>query len=1139
MGKSHRANGKRADAKNANKLDNIQLKRGHSQIFTNSDNELPAFHQKFSGKFIAIGLSMLMVIIFGSLLYYQSYHQAKLVRTSGIAALQEHIEQFQLLQKKRWIVEQLLLAEGSTNWITLYDQLIATDQQLLTLNTAHALIYKQWLNQNKAAEEAIRIIHKNQSRNQQLKQSSIIQLQLMLFTTNSILAKKAINEKNLYQQLQKDSLQDNVTQNRLQAYAKLTKQLHALNQLKVMLADVLLSFEKLSINTSQDNFELLGLGAEQIVTQARLCKTDNTKAITELLRQVSSFQRIVLTEQGALTKWQGYIQLAHSFYSDLQNQKHNIVTLLSTLKMKPVVSSHKLLNRLLAYYSLDLTNKKVSLILISLIGLFLFLFLFYLVRMRQQLKKTSEESLRLIIQSMSNATSDDVSANCTETDKIIKKIQVTTKSEYSEQNYQTQLSLEQIDKQKHVIVESAHKFDVKDRERKEQIAAQIDYELHAYKYLKDLTLQRLLQSHVAYFDDNSNKVIYTHAGESLKTSLEEIYQRLEQFELASYLRTNNAILQLEDVNFIEALQCVMLNKQVVFSNQNHQLYVSYDETIVANRTLDLALFEHMLNVLLDLIISQSNEAITLQLHIQLKDKHKGQQLIHFVFNIFTDQLTILPTAIGGLNQPCEENEMNTVLARVFALLLKFLHGGNILAQLVEGGYQLSFEVPLAVASANIVDESQIKEVNGAVLAKVALLTSNNVLVSTIRSQIEQHVLTFDVISGIDTFNCMFTTKYLSQHSLELLIVGSDMAEHNLAHVEQVIAHLPNSLQPKVMVLQSNKVSYQQFGFYSQAEQPLCQDNFIVNMAHILTTEQDNNLVLAPECFQQKQYQASGATVLLAVRFAQQYQNMQRLLQQLGLKVVMVCSEMSQKNHWQTGRYSLLLTEFSQHVFVEMLATPVTAIGVFYLSKQALGLANSDSNNKDLYDAWHCGQLSPQSSLSQLSHALSSWLIITEKAQSEPDIANKNNLNNALNENLPNDISDDLEDNELAINEVAVCTMPDITTQASFDFSCYLQHQGSVALALFMLDDYSQDNHQQLASLTEAIKIKELHQAQEAVKAMQLNAQILSSQDLLRQCQLWFELLSDSEAMAESKQVNLLLKDTQRILYAIDSYAETI
>jgi hypothetical protein len=168
-------------------------------------------------------------------------------------------------------------------------------------------------------------IQENHARNEQLRQSSVIQLQLMWFSVTQIINKKTAQKELLFKQLQADQINDKVTLNRANAYVIAIKKLTHLQQLKALLTNVLVGFEQLTIHLSMEDFDLLRLGVEQIIAQGNSLKIDNkTKVMVAFNQQIDTFEAIVLTEQKTLIKWQGNICLEQSYQLDLQMQKNQL-----------------------------------------------------------------------------------------------------------------------------------------------------------------------------------------------------------------------------------------------------------------------------------------------------------------------------------------------------------------------------------------------------------------------------------------------------------------------------------------------------------------------------------------------------------------------------------------------------------------------------------------------------------------------------------------------------------------------------------------------------------------------------------------------------------------------------------------------
>jgi hypothetical protein len=216
----------------------------------------------------------------------------------------------------------------------------------------------------------------------------------------------------------------------------------------------------------------------------------------------------------------------------------------------------------------------------------------------------------------------------------------------------------------------------------------------------------------------------------------------------------------------------------------------------------------------------------------------------------------------------------------------------------------------------------------------------------------------------------------------------------------------------------------------------------------------------------------------------------------------------------------------------MASKPLVAVAVFSLTD-----VMPDAENKAYFADWRIGQLVEQSTLAELRVVLAPWLQYVKSA-------NNTGSSLALAEKLIASVDEDSdegnnEDNDDRVITELAATLAEDNNSAVFNFEKYLHHQGSVELALFMLDDYGQDNHQQLDRLIDAIKAKNLAKAQQAIIDLQLNAKVLAAAELEELCTQWSKLLSGNEIPTSLKEVNTLFKATRAALNAIDNYAESI
>ncbi|MBL4822580.1 MAG: hypothetical protein JKX90_03520, partial [Colwellia sp.] len=1083
----------------------------------------------------ALLLSIVVALVLIFALFYQQSERSRLLIDGELTPLQQQFKQLQVLQQAEYLVNELLFVDSGKNVIELQAELLAVNRQLLRLESTNTHLYQQWLNANKLTSDIVMRIHQGHVHNEQLKQSSIIQLQLMWFSVTPIINKKIAQQALLFKQLQTDHINDKLTFSRSNAYVSAIQQLHNLQQLKSLLAAVLTSFEQLTIHTSLEDLDLLRLSVEQIIAQGNTLKNnDKTKAMVDFNQKIATFEDIVLTQQRALAKWQGYIRLVQSYQLDLTMQSEQLRQILAEAQEPITVDVSNTLDDWLVKFNIKLTQKALSIILLSAISLSLFIFCYLLWRLRVQIKLSAQHGVVLIHKNICAETSGDMQANCADTQKIIEQVPSIAKPTHSEQEFQ-QL-LEQYHAQQQVIDEQAQSLVVYSQKSNqqqlatsEQLAGQLNGELQRYKYLAGNILLLLQQQQARLLNKSINKPINNNINAAAQfCGLIPVYQRLKQFYLASDIRSKNALLTLVDVNLINEIYSVLFTKQAEQQTANNQLYFSYDEQLLVQAKLDFRLFTQLMHLLIDITLLNCRNT-QLHLHLQLQDKSTGQQLVHFVARVKGDDIGALPHLVTRLIAAQTTVSQGSPLVGIFNILFAKQHGENLVADLVDGGFVLSFELPLAIASSSIAKKPQEHKLDG---TKVLLLSRNQLLTALLEKFIQSASGEIEVLTGIDSFEQQLTAKRLSKDKLELLIVASDVAQASIDLISQQLSRLPTSLRPKLMLLQSTQLNFDRFGFYSQSEQFLCKDKFLHNIKALLVGEANTNQLLSAEQCQQSHYLATELPVLLAVHAPQQYQNLQRLLRWLGLQVQVVAHADAQRELWQTGLYSILISEFPETSLLEMASKPLVAVAVFSLTD-----VMPDAENKAYFADWRIGQLVEQSTLAELRVVLAPWLQYVKSA-------NNTGSSLALAEKLIASVDEDSdegnnEDNDDRVITELAATLAEDNNSAVFNFEKYLHHQGSVELALFMLDDYGQDNHQQLDRLIDAIKAKNLAKAQQAIIDLQLNAKVLAAAELEELCTQWSKLLSGNEIPTSLKEVNTLFKATRAALNAIDNYAESI
>jgi len=331
-----------------------------------------------------IALLVILIMIGGlvSLLFYQN--TVKL--TPAIQAL----NQVHLLQKTDELITHLLQFDETENFVELHNKFIVLNRDLLQKSSINKSIFQQWLNDNKLATDIVSRIQDSRTRNQQLKQSSIIQLQLMLFSIQPI-----INEQLIKHQLLEVNQLNNEINSRVNLYKQSIQKTNDLQQLKNLLGSVLTSFESLNLKTTIRSVEQLRIQLEELFTLYKhVVAGVAPQKLFDIDKHFNELEKIVLTEQGALIKWQNYIRLVQDYQRDLKAQQQQIKLLL--LEPYRYVENYtaSVLNAFLNKYDIKISAKDIVATLIIAIGLLLLCFLYLLWTIRKQINSLVQQCFK-------------------------------------------------------------------------------------------------------------------------------------------------------------------------------------------------------------------------------------------------------------------------------------------------------------------------------------------------------------------------------------------------------------------------------------------------------------------------------------------------------------------------------------------------------------------------------------------------------------------------------------------------------------------------------------------------------------------------------------------------------------------------
>jgi len=274
------------------------------------------------------------------------------------------------------------------------------------------------------------------------------------------------------------------------------------------------------------------------------------------------------------------------------------------------------------------------------------------------------------------------------------------------------------------------------------------------------------------------------------------------------------------------------------------------------------------------------------------------------------------------------------------------------------------------------------------------------------------------------------------------------------------------------------------------------------------------------------YLAMPIEVLLAVKSPEKYQRLQQLLQAMGLQVSFVCSEQILASKWNSGRFSVLITELPCTAFVHFMIGEQSSIqeaaelsrGVFTLDNDLL------LEVKEEFSHWTFEKLSENSSIDELIKALLPWLKErTSYASTTKIIAQV----------------DSLSDKGIATGKASdIALVPSMHAQ-SFDFEGYIKNQGSAALALYMIDEYTSENSAMVTELVKAFYGNDIANVDSAIQTLTVNSKILVADYLQHLCDHWQKLLNNQD-LDNSQDIQIsLLNKTKQAVEEINQYADAV
>ncbi len=540
-------------------------------------------------------------------------------------------------------------------------------------------------------------------------------------------------------------------------------------------------------------------------------------------------------------------------------------------------------------------------------------------------------------------------------------------------------------------------------------------------------------------------------------------------------------LQLHSTHLEQEILCAVFSLKKYINAHNNQIDLIYHSDILPLVTLDSSLFRQFIIIVSRLLLSDLQDE-NLQFCLKLQDKNAGQQIINVHCKLFVKQADLL-TKLKNL--VADNFDLKQATAEVLAVRALFERLGIKEFSVEEYDHALSLQCQLPIA---LTQDKQSKTTVNFKQQRFVLIGGDEYLNKHLTRLIETNQGFVKLANDCQYFIKNYSQQLLTQQAVAALILLKPNND-DLVNLQQHLQQLPSTIQPKLLVLQDAlPTHYNQQGFYDLVSSPLFLEHVVSRLQQLLSSSNTSNQLISSQKCQQVRFKTTQIQVLLATESIDLQMNFSRLLTYLGLQVTLVNNSQTMLEHWQSGKYLILFSEFSVSPFIKFAMHNECVRGVYTFNIE-LNILNDLAQTfaKD----WYIHTIKNPYQLSEITQILSSWLV--------PEAANNNVISQ---NNIHSDMVVDTQELD-AIN-----------------LEKYVENQGSIELAALMLSEYVEQIQQDFTQLLTLIKNNQdlCHQSKTLLSSLTSNSKIIAAQTLIT---LWAELEQAIKTHKRKKQATLL------------------
>ena len=629
----------------------------------------------------------------------------------------------------------------------------------------------------------------------------------------------------------------------------------------------------------------------------------------------------------------------------------------------------------------------------------------------------------------------------------------------------------------------------------------------------NMTLSAMLESQSGSIDSEG-------ASKSVYRQLCRIFDWCSQSSIVNELESEGRKSLKSNVNLKNELNAIFLNATADAYIQQNKIYLQTDRLLMAFAQVEQRLLSRMLSGVIRIAIAELFNA-KLLLKLKVVDLETGIQTVRFTFSVETTKpLEEIPELVNRLVN--EKRSTNAPSDIIFYLrtLMYHLNINDVHTSLNEQGYSLFFDMQL-IEGQEIVDSTET------VLSKISLKGTHTLFLSNC---VYAHEIVTDAVYGIggdltllanySVLATNYSRDVIEEEPVDLIVVGEDVFQEDINNVYAFVEALPKAIQPKICVMQPPIDSpIQTIGLYGQASAPICQKALQCQLVNLIESEHKNNSLIDAKTLSQFEYLPTRVEVLLAVIHPEMHQTLIRLLNWLGLQVKVVTQPDVMLKSWQSGRYLVLISEFSNSPLTMMKNGRNLQRGVFTFTDIIFDQPSDLIAN--IVKQWEVSKLPNVLDIKALTDTLKPWLKINTAPPTQKEVEVKELPTKERVEQVPTSkmvqinkinktkkvesLSSSVNASETKLNdyEKAYIQQAEVLSEetnilpndAAFDVSAYAENQGSFELAIYMLDDYIDDIQSGVTLIEEYLENNKLAETIPLFNNMEKAVTVLSAKDI--------------------------------------------